>query len=176
TTNIKSSAVQDGIPYLALLHRAIRCKDHYEAVDIIEQAPRSGAHTYWLADENDATFLETNAQNTIHRNLDTTALCHTNHCVDQEIKSTETDAPIESSLKRLDKVNKICNAGDHGIDSIRELFSNRDDQLHSINRYPEDDQGTTTNACMICIPEKRELWACKGPADRGQWRQLLFKA
>jgi hypothetical protein len=28
---------------------------------------------------------------------------------------------------------------------------------------------------MIAIPAERELWACKGPADRGEWRQLKFK-
>lgn len=175
TTNLKASVVQDGIPYLALLHRAIRCKDHYEAVDIIEQAPRAGAHTYWIADQSDATYLETNATHSVHRNLDTEALCHTNHCVATSIQSDETDAPIESSLKRLDKIHQLSALGNHTVDSIRDIFANRDDDVHSINRYPEDQQGTTTNSCMICIPEKREIWACKGPADRGQWRQLLFK-
>jgi hypothetical protein len=27
---------------------------------------------------------------------------------------------------------------------------------------------------VICVPETRELWACRGPADRGEWRQLSF--
>jgi hypothetical protein len=50
----------------------------------------------------------------------------------------------------------------------------RSDGVDSINRYTEDAQGTTTNACVIAVPARRELWACRGPADRGEWRQLTF--
>jgi hypothetical protein len=50
----------------------------------------------------------------------------------------------------------------------------RSDGVDSINRYTEDDQGTTTNACVIAVPARRELWACRGPADRGAWVQLAF--
>jgi hypothetical protein len=27
---------------------------------------------------------------------------------------------------------------------------------------------------MIAVPTERELWACQGPADRGQWVRLSF--
>jgi hypothetical protein len=52
----------------------------------------------------------------------------------------------------------------------------RSDGVDSINRYTEDEQGTTTNACIIAVPERLELWACRGPADRGQWVQLPFES
>ncbi len=175
TTNIKTKDVQDGIPYLGLLHRAIRCEDHFEAVDVIEQAPRSGAHTYWLADANDATFLETSPSKTIHRNLNDSALCHTNHCQDTSLVELEAEEPIESTKKRLEKAQALTDKGNHNVDTIKDIFANREDDVHSINRYEEDEQGTATNSCMIAIPAQRELWACKGPSDRGEWRQLHFK-
>ena len=175
TTNIKCNDVQDGIPYLGLLHRAIRCEDHFEAVDVIEQAQRSGAHTYWIADENDATFMECSAKTSIHRNLDDDSICQTNHCQDASLVAIQSEEGTESSHKRLEKASTLSNSGTHNIDTLRDLFANRDDEEHSINRYEEDEQGTTTNACMIAVPKQRELWACKGPADRGEWRQLRFK-
>ena len=175
TTNIKCNDVRDGIPYLGLLHRAIRCEDHFEAVDVIENAPRSGAHTYWVADANDATLLECSAQSSVHRNLGADAICQTNHCQDASLVAIQAEAPIESTKARLNKATELCNRGEHDVESIKALFANRDDDIHSINRYEEDEQGTTTNSCMIAIPAQKELWACKGPADRGEWRQLHFK-
>lgn len=175
TTNIKTTDAQDGMPYLALLHRAIRCEDHFEAVDVIEGATRSGAHTYWIADANDATFIECSPGHSVHRNLDEDALCQTNHCQEDALIALQSEEPIESTQKRLAKARELCNAGGHNVDTIKDIFKNRDDDVHSINRYEEDGQGTATNACMIAVPADKELWACKGPADRGEWRQLRFK-
>jgi hypothetical protein len=64
--------------------------------------------------------------------------------------------------------------GQHDLASLRALFADRSDGIHSLNRYPEDEQGTATNSVLIAIPAKRELWACRGPADRGLWQQLHF--
>ena len=50
----------------------------------------------------------------------------------------------------------------------------RSDGVDSINRFAEDEQGTTTNACVIAVPARRELWACRGSADRGEWVRLRF--
>ena len=54
------------------------------------------------------------------------------------------------------------------------VFSDRSDGVHSINRYPEDKQGTTTNSVVITSPQRGELYACRGSADRGQWVTFKF--
>ena len=59
--------------------------------------------------------------------------------------------------------------------SIEALFADRSDGVDSINRYTEDAQGTTTNACFIARPSTREIRACRGPADRGEWQTLAFE-
>ena len=175
TTNLKCTDVQDGIPYIGLIHRAIRCEDHFEAVDVIEGATRSGAHSYWIADASDATFIECSGKTSAHRNLDNDAICQTNHCQDSDLQSIQSEEGNSSSAARLAKASTVCAEGGHDVESIKQLFANRDDEVDSINRYEEDEQGTTTNSCLIAIPEHKELWACKGPADRGEWRQLKFK-
>jgi hypothetical protein len=60
------------------------------------------------------------------------------------------------------------------VTTLQNLMRDRSDGVDSINRYTEDEQGTTTNACLIAVPARLELWACRGPADRGEWRQLRF--
>jgi hypothetical protein len=58
---------------------------------------------------------------------------------------------------------------------MKALFANRQDGVYSINRYPEDGQGTTTNAVVVAVPKERRFYACKGPADRGQWVEFQFE-
>ena len=66
--------------------------------------------------------------------------------------------------------------GKHTPSKIKALFANREDGLHSINRYEEDDQGTATNSVFIARPHERIAYACRGPADRGQWYRLDFES
>ena len=54
------------------------------------------------------------------------------------------------------------------------VFSDRSDDIYSINRYPEDEQGTNTNAVVISDPNSVTLHACRSSADRGQWTPLRF--
>jgi hypothetical protein len=58
------------------------------------------------------------------------------------------------------------------VDSLKALFADRRDGVDSINRFGEDGQGTATNACLITRPASKELWACRGSSDRGQWVKL----
>ncbi len=174
TTNIKTRASRPGVGYLSILHRAIRSVTRAEALEALRSAPRAAAHTYWVADATGAHELETDPSLIVERTLATEAIVQTNHCQAPELKSREGEAASSSSQRRLARARQVLS--DTGIDrdAVRRLFEDRTDGVDSINRRPEDAQGTTTNACVICIPESRELWACRGPADRGEWRQLSF--
>jgi hypothetical protein len=61
-------------------------------------------------------------------------------------------------------------------DDVRAIFADRSDGFDSVNRFPEDQQGTATNAVVVMVPVRREMWACRGPADRGAWVRLAFAA
>lgn len=58
TTNIKTWGSGPGVGYLNVLHKAVRCRSLDEAIDVVRDAPRAGAHTYWLADGKRAVELE----------------------------------------------------------------------------------------------------------------------
>lgn len=174
TTNIKTRRSRVGVGYLSLLHRAIRAGSAAEARSLVGSAPRAAAHTYWLADATGAAELECDPDTVIERRADTQPLARTNHCLSDAMREAEGEPATASSQKRLARAESTLRAGQQDVDSLRALMRDRSDGVDSINRYTEDAQGTTTNACLIAIPATLELWACRGPADRGEWRRLSF--
>ena len=176
TTNIKTRRSRVGVGYLSVLHRAIRARSAAEARELVRSAPRAAAHTYWLADALGATELEVDPDTVVERRADTHPLARTNHCIADDLRSVEGEAPTASSQKRLARAQQTLAAAPQDVASLQTLMRDRSDGVDSINRYTEDAQGTTTNACLIAIPARLELWACRGPADRGEWRQLRFNA
>jgi len=176
TTNIKTRASRPGAGYLTILHRAIRSQTRAEARELLRSAPRAAAHTYWVADATGAHELETDPALVVERSLEGDAIVQTNHCQAPELKRREGEAASSSSERRLSRARAWLATTGVDREAVQRLFADRSDGVDSINRRPEDSQGTTTNACLICIPETRELWACRGPADRGAWRRLEFGA
>lgn len=176
TTNIKTRRSRVGVGYLSLLHRAIRAASSAEAAELVRAAPRAAAHTYWLADAEAARELECDPDQVVERELKSEPLARTNHCLSPAMREAEGEAPTASSQKRLARAARSLRASPQDVRSLQELMKDRSDGVDSINRYTEDDQGTTTNACVIAVPARRELWACRGPADRGEWVQLKFSS
>ena len=176
TTNIKTTGSKPGVGYLGLLHRLLQERSARAASHIVAQAPRSGAHVYWMADQNDLFEFETTPNHFVIRDADTRAVCHTNHCIAPAHQAIEGEIASDSSKARLSRLEQVLDTGKHDVSSIKDLFANRDDGLESINRYIEDDQGTATNSVFIGRPHQRIGFACRGPADRGQWYQLDFES
>lgn len=175
TTNIKIHGVRPGAAYLSVLHRAIRERTCEAGAESVRTAPRVAAHTFWIVDEHSAVEIEAAAHHYTQRSLPADApLLQTNHCLDDLHRSAEAEPPSESSLCRLQRAQELLADGPHDTDSIRRLFSDRADGVNSINRYPEDRGYAATNACVIGLPARRTLWACRGPADQGLWRELTF--
>ncbi|MFO7177676.1 MAG: C45 family peptidase [Pseudomonadota bacterium] len=174
TTNIKTRASRPGVGYLTILHRAIRARARAEATEVVRRAPRAAAHTYWIADAVSGVELECDPDGVFERGLEQDPIVQTNHCQAFPLQQREGEAVTESSRKRLARAGAWLARGNVDFDAVRALFADRSDGVESINRYPEDAQGTTTNACLVCVPARRELFACRGPSDRGEWRRLTF--
>lgn len=174
TTNVKVRGTRVGIPYLSLLHRAIRSASREEALRCIREADRAAAHTYWVADERGATELECSAHKVVERDASDVALVRTNHCLDDEHAEQHGEEPNSSSRARFARLVQLTDRTDIDERAVKEIFADRSDGVDSINRFPEDEQGTATNACIICVPKERTMLACKGPADRGRWYTLDF--
>jgi isopenicillin-N N-acyltransferase-like protein len=174
TTNIKTRASRPGVGYLTILHRAIRSASRSEALAALRGAPRAAAHSYWVADAGGANELETDPEAIFEQELGGESIVQTNHCQTPELARREGEAASSSSQRRLARAKALLSPGNLDLAAIQRLFADRIDGVDSINRRREDEQGTTTNACLVAIPARRELWACRGPADRGRWLRLPF--
>lgn len=176
TTNIKTRASRPGVGYLSILHRMLACRSRAEAREIALRAPRAAAHTYWVADADGASEIESDPAFVGERALEQSAIVQTNHCQAEELRGREGEAATESSHRRLTRAQSLLADGKHDAESLKALLADRADGVHSINRYTEDAQGTTTNGCVVCIPRDLAFFACRGPADRGRWKRLPFDA
>lgn len=174
TTNIKTRASRPGVGYLSILHRALREGTRAGAREVFRTAPRAAAHTYWTADESGANELETDPEAIVERALESGPIVQTNHCQAPELSAREGEEASSSSRRRLARALELLARGGSDVASVQRLFADRSDGVDSINRRPEDAQGTTTNACVVCVPATRTFYACRGPADRGRWYQLPF--
>jgi len=174
TTNIKVRPARVGIPYMSLLHRAIRCTDREAAASVVQHAPRAAAHTYLLADAGGAIELACSAETTIRRDLVDEPLVRTNHCLSEALRCREAESPGTSTLARFARALGSTDRRDFDVASVKELMRDRRDGVDSICRWAEDGESTATNACVIGVPAGRQLLACRGPADRGQWISLPF--
>jgi isopenicillin-N N-acyltransferase-like protein len=177
TTNVKTRDVRPGVGYMGVLHRMLECRTFAEAAAACEQAPRAAAHTYWLADAERIAEWETSASKVLRRDADRGPLARTNHCLHTAHVAEQAEPPTSSSRARLARIQGRLGALTAVTpDDVRAIFADRSDGFDSVNRFPEDQQGTATNAVVVMVPVRREMWACRGPADRGAWVRLAFAA
>lgn len=174
TTNIKTYGAEPGVGYLGILHRAIRSASAEEASEAVRTAPHAGAHTYWIADAKQQVEWEASPNGQFMRQATDAPVARTNHCLSAPHIQIEGEVPSASSQKRLARIRELLAQAPVTLESLRALFSDRQDGVDSINRYPEDGQGTATNAVFLADPTARKLWACRGPADRGAWVSYAF--
>ncbi len=174
TTNIKTRGSRVGVGYMGVLHRMLASRSFAEAAQACVTAPRAAAHTYWLASADQLAEWETTAWTAIRRDALTSPLVRTNHCLVPEHSASEGEPPSASSRARLARLQDRLSARGQSVDSVRALFADRSDGIDSVNRFAEDGQGTSTNSCVIAIPARREMFACRGSADRGEWIKLEF--
>lgn len=176
TTNIKTHGSKIGVGYMGVLHRMLTAESYAEAAAACLQAPRAAAHTYWLADAQRQTEWETTAWSAVERQPQRGLLLRTNHCLIAAHAAAEGEAPSASSQARLARMHaELADRDAVSMADLRRLFADRRDGVDSLNRLPEDAQGTATNSVVLAVPARRELWACRGPADRGAWQRLAFE-
>ncbi len=174
TNNIKVLGTRPGAGYLSILHRISQASSLAEAARVVETAPRAAAHTYWLADSDQAMEYECSATRFMRREAASVAVIRTNHCLDEEHVHKQGEPPNTSSRARFARLTGRLAGGDKTVEELKRLFADRSDGVDSISRHPEDEQGTATNACILCVPARLELWACKGPGARASWQKLAF--
>ena len=175
TTNLKTKGAKVGVPYLSVLHLALKQNSLSAASSIIQSAPVAGSHSYFIGDSKEAVEWERTPQSAHSRSTQNGAVVRSNHCLIDDNISLETDLS-ESTHARFERMQKLLAQSDtHTAESLSKLFADRSDGRLSINRYAEDESGATTNAVVAFNPADLEFLACRGRADQGVWTKLEFE-
>lgn len=175
TTNLKTYGAKVGVPYLSLLHAAVRQKTLAEASTLFAETQVAGSHSYWVGDQTEAVEWERTPDTAHSRSTREGAVVRTNHCLIDGNVARETDLS-PSTFERFSRIGSLVeNENEHTLETLKAHFSNRDDGRLSINRYLEDDSGATTNAVVAMDGSSHTFLACRGQADRGEWVQLEFE-
>ncbi len=175
TTNLKTKGAQIGVPYLSVLHLALKQPSLKAASSVVEHAPVAGSHSYWVGDKDQAVEWERTPQRAYPRSTQEGPLARSNHCLFDENVKLESGLS-ESTHARIERMQTLLEQSDaHTAQSLSQLFADRSDGRLSINRYAEDDSGATTNAVVAFNPADLEFLACRGRADQGEWVRLEFE-
>ncbi|MEM9168044.1 MAG: C45 family peptidase [Pseudomonadota bacterium] len=175
TTNLKTRGARVGVPYLSVLHLALRQTSLEAASAVVENAPVAGSHSYWIGDKSRAIEWERTPTAAYARTTENGALVRSNHCLFDENIRLETDLS-ESTHARFDRMRTLIDQSDrHTTASMIEMFADRSDGRLGVNRFPEDQSGAATNAVVAMNPAFLVFRACRGNAFNGVWTTLRFE-
>src|SRR5690606_2773560 len=137
-TNLKTRDARPGTQYLSVLHRAVRSRTFDEAVTAIAQAPRAGAHYYYVADANgNAIGLECSAQQVAKLRPSDGYLVHCNHALDPQIAALEVEDPATSTSCRQVRLGALIEHHSPSItvNTLQEMLGDHENGEDAICRH-----------------------------------------
>jgi isopenicillin-N N-acyltransferase-like protein len=173
TTNLRTRDAGPGVPYLGVIHRALRERSCAGAVEWIERAPRAGAHAYLVADAaGAAAAVECTGRLARVIPVERGFHVHTNHCLVPEHRALEGPVPLESSRARHARMTELLGARAGRLDeaALRGFLA---DGCGALAICRDGFDGISTNAAWVACPELPRAVACAGLPSRGAWIDLL---
>jgi isopenicillin-N N-acyltransferase-like protein len=170
TTNVRTTDARIGVHYLAIIHAALRERELDAAIARIVDAPRAGAHFYYVAQRGkDAAAIECTATRADVARITHGSYVHTNHCLVPEFRAIEASTPHASSHARFERMSALLSQHDAplGFDALRGFLSDREHGENAISRV--DFGGISSNGAVIMSPDGPSLWACHGVPHEATW-------
>jgi len=172
TTNIRTLDARPGVCYLDVLHKALHQTRFEDAVAVMSDAPRAGAHYFYVADaDGRAAGLECSAARCEQVDVaGGAAYVHCNHVLCAPNLALEAQGtPVESSMHRQGRLGALLEGrAQHGVEDLMGFLADHDGGERSICRH--DFNGISSNGSVIMNPATRRLWAVHGPACEGAWK------
>lgn len=175
TSNLRTRDARPGVPYLSLIHRALGCRSHAAAVAAIVEAPRAGAHAYYVVDaEGRASAIECSALQSSVVAVETGVHVHTNHCQVAAHAKIEGDVPRASSEARHRRMSVLLEGErpERGLElaDLKSFLADHDGGELAICR--DDFDGISTNAAIVMVPADPAAQACHGLPSTAEWVDL----
>ena len=177
TTNIRSYDSRIGVCYLDVIHKALTASTTDAARAIITEAPRAGAHYFFVLDAaGAASAIECTAAQHEAVPVSTGAYIHCNHflaaaLLELEVKGT----PTASSHHRQSRLTTLIESASAPItpDALMTFLADTAGGANAISRH--DFAGISSNGAVILEPGRGQLWAVHGPPDAGQWQRMTMQ-
>lgn len=178
TTNLRCTDARIGVVYLSIIHRLLTtCTTVKEAVGVVGEAPRAGAHYYMLADAaGRSAGVECTATRFHARPVTRGVFVHCNHCLDPQNVLLEGREPSPSTLTRTARLRTLLEAKGGSIDPkvARKCLSDTTGGDQAICR--NDTLGISSNGAVIMVPQRGEIQACHGLPNKAKWVSLRAEA
>jgi isopenicillin-N N-acyltransferase-like protein len=173
TTNLRTVDARAGVPYLGVIHRALREGSAAAAAAQIASLPRAGGHAYTAVDRRGAAYaVECTARHAVTIAIRGGFHVHTNHCQVPAHQAVEAPLSYASSHARLARMQRLLREAEH-IDGrfLAGCLADRANGELAICR--DDFAGISTNAALLVNPDGPTLRACAGQPNRAPWVTLL---
>ncbi len=173
TTNLRTRDARPGVPYLGVIHRALRARGFAEALDDVRRARRAGAHSFLVLDgPGRAAAVECSATRSEAIHLEGGIHVQTNHCLRPANRACEAEVPRQSSHARRARMLALL-AARHGQLRAEDLMEALCDTSGGKLAICRDDlEGITTHAAVVAYPAMRSFHVCLGLPDPQGFERL----
>lgn len=171
TTNLRTIDAKPGVGYLDIIHAALRERTLDAAIACIVDAPRAGAHYYYVMDGTGASAaVECSATDAeVIRTAET--YVHCNHVLCEKNRALEAQGtPVASTHHRQDRMAQLLDRDGLTEEDLFAALADHDGEPDSICRH--DYGGITSNAGVVMAPTEGRFWSVHGPPCEGTWEEL----
>lgn len=170
TTNLRTVDARPGVGYLDMIHAALHAATIEGACDRIANAPRMGAHYFYVVASDGARTLECSAAACRTNIPDAAPYAHCNHFLCGETGRDEANTPMASSKARQARLTSLLAEGPLTVAGLKAALSDHDGGDEAICRHGAN--GISSNGSVIMAPARREAWVVHGPACSGTWAHI----
>ena len=171
TTNVRTTDARPGVNYLSIIHKALAQRSFEDAVAAVADAPRAGAHFYYIgAADGRAATLECSAKAARRHDLVSGVAVHANHCLLPENRAIEGNTPNPSTLHRQRRMETLGAARPLTLDLLASFFADTDGGQNAICR--DDYDGLNTNGAVVMAPARGEIRLVHGVPSKNPWHTL----
>jgi len=173
TTNIRTKDPRAGVTYLSIIHKVLHCDSLDAATAAVVEAPRAGAHYYYLMDQDSrGAAIECSANHAEVRSASDGIFVHTNHCLIPSHQEIEASTPASSSHTRQSRLESLVEAAEGAVtaDTIESAFGDRANGEDAISRV--DFNGISSNGAVVMVPATGLFRACHGTPHDADWLEI----
>ncbi len=173
TTNIRTRDARLGVGYLDIIHKVLATTSLESAQTVISDAPRAGAHYYYLMDgRGQFACMECTAETAEVIATEGPWMVHCNHVMSESLQDLEVNVSSSSSRCRQSRLESLLKGHEGRLDETRlgGFLADHDGAGNALCRH--DFGGISSNGSVIMSPGERKMWVVHGQACSGQWLEL----